>query len=336
MVRKAPIAVAPVVDPDPAVRRAWGSLGEESPATVERLREASRSKPALYRLIFADPARPAVYAKRSRTSDLALERAVYQEVLPRLPLTVPRCFGSCRGDDGSTWLFVEDVGDRRLSEDEPGELRLAARWLGALHRSAMGEPRAARLPDVGPRRYLAALRAGREGIIRNLGNRALATADHAVLAAMLEELDALESLWPRIERACEGLPITLVHGDFRPKNVRIRGEGTQAALYVLDWEMAGWGIPAADLASALAPGMTVPVDPLAYRDAVRGAWELDEAALRRLSVLGRIFQVLAGVEWASASLIFESERHLLRPVSQMGVYRTYLAEALAAGAGSLG
>jgi len=304
---------------------------------VEMLREASRSKPALYRLIFEEPGRAPVYAKRSLTSDLALERTVYEDILPHLPLTVPRYFGSCRQSDGSTWLFVEDVGDCRLSDQTPEHRRLAAHWLGQLHRSAADDPRAARLPDVGPGRYLGSLRAGREGVRRNLGNRALTTADRTVLAGLLEQLDAVESLWPVIERACEGLPVTLVHGDFRPKNVRIRDAHQGTALYALDWEMAGWGVPAADLASAFGPGMTVPIDPEAYLETVRGRWpELDEGALRRLSILGRIFQALAGAEWASASLIFESDRHLIRPVGSMRVYRNHLGEALRAGAENLG
>lgn len=335
MPRKAPVVLAPVLDPDPAVGRAWGSLGEPAPDRVERIREASRSKPALYRLIFDAPARPAVYAKRSRTSDLALERAVYQEILPRLPLGAPRCFGSCRGDDGSTWLFVEDVGDRRISEESPGHRGLAARWLATLHRSAAEEPHAARLPEAGAPRYLAALHAGRAGIVRNLGNRALTAADHAVLAALLGQLDVLESHWPRIERACLGFPATLVHGDLRSKNVRVRGQGADETLCALDWEMAGWGIPAADLDSALGSGMTLPIDPGAYRDALRGTWDLDDAGLERLSVLGRIFQAVAGAKWASASLIFECERCLLRPVSQMRLYRTQIVQALEAGAGWL-
>ena len=337
MVPKVPTARPSRDGHHPAASRAWHSLGETPPAAVEMLREASRSKPALYRLIFGDPRRAAVYAKRSLTSDLALERTMYQEILPRLPVTVPRCFGSCREDDGSTWLFVEDVGDRRLESEAPAHRRLAGHWLGLLHRAASVDPGAARLPDVGPNRYLGSLRAGRGGILGNLGNRALDEGDRAILNGLITQLDALESRWCEIERACAGLPLTLVHGDFRPKNVRVRGDDSDATLYALDWEMAGWGIPAADLAGAFHPGMTVPIDPEAYLDVVRVRWRnMDRAALHRLSILGRIFQALAGAEWASASLIFESERHLIRPVSQMRVYRGHLAEAFQAGVRDLG
>ena len=212
-----------------------------------------------------------------------------------------------------------------------------ALWLGMLHRSAAGDARAAQLPDAGPARYLGYLRAGRERVRGNLGNRALTEADRTILNALLEQLDVVESRWPAIERACQGLPVTLVHGDFRPKNVRIRDTHVGAALYVLDWEMAGWGVPAADLASAIGPAMTVAIDPEVYRDALRERWpDLDDHALQRLAILGRIFQGLAGAQWSSASLVFEAVSHLIRPVGAMRHYRANLAEAMRVGVEDLG
>jgi len=333
MVPKVPPALPSPDVPPPGVNSAWRSLGGPAPSSIEVLREVGRTKPALYRLIFDGSV--AVYAKRSPTSEMAVERAVYQEVLPDLPLTTPRCLGSCR-EDGSTWLFLEEVGDRRLNE-HPDHPRLAARWLARLHGSAAAHPRARTLPDVGPPRYLARLRGGREGIRANLRNRALSESDRAVLSGMLEQLDALESRWSEIERACEGLPVTLVHGDFRPKNVRVAGPDADPTVYGLDWEMAGWGIPAADLASAFDRTMLIPVDAGAYLEAMRPWWGgLDDAAVRRLSILGRVFQALASTEWATASLIFESERHLMRPIAQMRLYLGHLTAAVREGRETLG
>lgn len=313
---------------------AWKSLGEPPPASVELWREASRSKPAIYRLTFGRSRRPSVYAKRSRKNDMALERAMYQEILPRLPVTVPRYFGSCRADDGSTWTFFENLGDRRPT-GSAGHRVLTAQWLGLLHRSAAADGAAARLPDGGPSRYLSHLRVGRDGILRNLGNPALTVEDRAVLRAHLDQLDALESHWPQVEQACAGLPLTLVHGDFRAKNVRLRTAAGTTSVFALDWEMAGWGIPAGDLAGAWGPGMTLEVDARAYQKTVE-EMGLDEAAVHRLAILGRIFQALSSTKWAAASLIFEATSHLLRPVSQMRLYRTQVAEAIGAGAEWLG
>src|SRR5262249_55908333 len=163
-----------------------------------------------------------------------------------------------------TWLFVEDVGDRRLSDSSAEAQVLAARWLARLHASAGDLAAARRLPDIGTARYLAALRGARAGGRGHPGDRAPTAAQRAIPAALLDELDRLESRWPEVELACEGLPRTMVHGDFRPKNVRVRGRDANATLFALDWEMAGWGVPAADLAAAFEPGMTVAFDPDVY------------------------------------------------------------------------
>lgn len=336
MSRKAPIAVESTNLADHPAARAWIALGGGEPARIELWRRA-RSKPAIYRMTFAKPRRPAVYAKQSKTADLAVERLVYQEILPRLPLTVPRYHGSWMDGDGSTWLFVESAGDRQLSEKSSRHRALAARWLGLLHASAATEVAARRLPDAGPVRYLTHLRSGRDAILRNFGNPALAAGDRVALTGLLQKLDALESRWPGLERACEGLPVTLVHGDFRLKNVRVRRADAAAALYVLDWEMAGWGIPAADLACACGPGLTIRIDVNAYREAARDLWkDLDAAAICRLSTLGRIFQALAGAEWSAASLRFDSHKYLIKPVSEMRIYRAQISRALEEGAEWLG
>ncbi len=335
MSRKAPIAVESTNPADHPAARAWNALGGAVPAKVELWRRA-RSKPGIYRLVFANPRRPAVFAKQSQTAALALERMVYEEILSHLPLTAPRYLGSCLDPDGFTWLFLENVGDRKLSERNPEHRVLAARWLGLLHGSAATEAVAARLPDAGPGRYLSHLRAGRDAILRNFANPGLAAEDRALLTGLLGELDVLESRWTELENACKGMPVTLVHGDLRPKNVRVRNAGATAALYALDWEMAGWGVPAADLASACGQGPTIPIDSRAYRETVRDhGSDLDAAAICRLAILGRIFQALAGIEWAGASLKFESNRYLLAPVASMRVHRAQIFAALEEGAGWL-
>ena len=329
MSRIAPLAIDSIPLADHPAARAWKELDGHAPARVELLRKASRTKPAIYRLTFADARRPAVFAKRSRTSDLALERGVYEQILPRLPVTVPRCHGSLEDADGSVWLFVEDVGDARPALDDPAHQVLAARWLGLLHRSGAVDAAAARLPDAGPGRYLGYLRSSRELIHRHFGNAALSAADRTVLTRLLEQLDALETHWPDLERACRGLPRTLVHGDFRAKNLRLRVAEGETVLYAMDWEMAGWGIPAADLGCGPMSGLTVPIDFHVYRETVRELWrDLDAPAIRRMSMFGRIFQALAGTRWACASLVLKSPRSLIKPVGSMRHYREQISLAI--------
>jgi aminoglycoside phosphotransferase (APT) family kinase protein len=328
MSRKAPIAVESANVAEHPAARAWTALGGDAPVRVELWRRA-RSKPGIYRLIFANPRRPAVFAKQSQSTAMALELMIYQDILSRMPGTAPRFLGSCVDPDGFTWLFVEGVGDRKLSEDNPAHRVLAARWLGQFHRSAAGQDLATRLPDAGPGRYLGHLRAGRDAIRRHFANPGFAAEDLALLSGVLEELDALEARWPEIESACDGMPVTLVHGDLRPKNVRIRSRRVTPALYAIDWEMAGWGVPAADLAGACGPGPTLPIASKTYLESMREQWgDLDASDIRSLSSLGRIFQALAGIDWAGASLKFDTRRYLLAPVSTMRVHRGQIANAL--------
>ena len=330
----APLAVATTNLADHPAVRAWDSLGGPAPARVEYWRR-HKTKPAIYRMVFDDP-RPAVFVKQSRRSGLELERRIYEEVLPRLPLTVPRYLGSTVDAEGSTWLFIEDVGAGAFAPDDLRHHALAARWLALMHGPASTRIAGAAFPEAGPARYLAHLHEGRERIRRNLGNRAMDDQDRAILNGMLARLDEVEARWPGVERACQGLPVTLVHGDLRKKNVRIGG-GEPPVLYVFDWEMAGWGVPAADLSGAGGKGATLRVDSDAYLETVREFWpHLDAAAVSRLSVLGRIFQALSGAEWDGASLRFEDTLCLMQPVSSMQIHDTALTGALAAGAEWLG
>lgn len=313
--------------------RAWASLGGAPPASVALLRRASRSKPAIHRLTFAAPAAPAVFAKHYHAASLALERRIYETVLPRLPVTAARYRGACEDDDGLAWMFVEDVGEQCMSPADPEHQVLAARWLGLLHRSAADVVASEPLPDAGPDRYLAHLREARAEIRRHSGNRALTPADREVLGAVLAQGEMLESRWARIERACEGFPVTLVHADFQPKNVRIRATEAGPAICPIDWETAGRGVPAADLARSSGRKLVMHVDPGTYESTVRERWpQLDAVSIRRLSILGHVFQPLAGIQWACASLRFESAPCLVGPVGSMRHYHARISEALEAGA----
>jgi hypothetical protein len=333
MFRNAPLAVTTQdLDSNPAAR-AWAAVGGSRPARIALLRKAHRSKPSVHRLSFDGAGLPAVFAKQFHAAGLSLERRIYESVLPRLPVTAARYRGAWEDDEGSSWLFVEDVGERCLSPGDPAHRVLAARWLGMLHRSAADVVADEPLPDAGPGRYLGLLAAAREAIRLHSGNRALTDDDRAVLHAVLERFDDLEGRWPRIERACEGYPVTLVHADFQPKNLRIAVTDDGPVLRPIDWETAGRGVPAADL--ALARGRTlVPLPDLAtYGATVRERWpELDAAAIRRLSLVGHVLQALAGIKWSCADLRFESADCLLRPIGSMRHYLAQIAAALDAGA----
>jgi hypothetical protein len=169
MHRSAPLAIESTNLPAHPAALAWGRLGGGALSTVEMWRRPTRTSPSVYRLILAEDGHAALFAKHFPTTLPSVERTVYEEILPRLPVTVPRYHGACRTDDGSTWMFLEDVGDQRMTPDDPGHRALAARWLGVLHASGAAETVAARLPDAGPGRDLAPPRAGRAHRGRPLG-----------------------------------------------------------------------------------------------------------------------------------------------------------------------
>jgi hypothetical protein len=240
------------------------------------------------------PGGAAVIAKRCAATTAALERTIYEDILPHLPVTALRYYGCTQQDGEFCWLFLEDAGRERYSPYRKEHCALAGRWLGLLHTSAARLAPAARLPDRGPGHYLEHLRSARHTILRNLGNPALSGDDLTVLQAIVAQCDLLEARWSQVETCCEGIPSTLVHGDFRPKNVHVRRDHDGSALLPMDWETAGWGVPAPDLAR---------VDLRAYWTVVRECWPtLDLPAIQRLANLGTLFCWLAAVNWESMSL----------------------------------
>jgi hypothetical protein len=305
----------------PAVK-AWSSLqpARVAPESIHVLRQGRHTGLDVYRLTGVGPGGSTVIAKRCPTA--SIERTVYEEVIPHLPVTVPRYYGSREADAGSCWLFLEDVGGERYSELDEEHRALASRWLGLMHTSAAGVAAAARLPDGGPGRYLAYLRSTRETIVRNLANRYITAGDRPVREAIVAQLGALESRWSRVEASCEGVPSTLIHGDFRPKNAHIRRDHAGIRLFPLDWETAGWGVPAADLTR---------VDIAAYRSVVRERWPaVTMPVLRRLARAGRVFQLLAAMGWDSPGLARDDYDFVRHAMACLEVYQSKLGDAIRA------
>jgi aminoglycoside phosphotransferase (APT) family kinase protein len=310
--------------------RVWhdvqGAAG--SPERIDVLRKPPPSE--IYRLVGIGPRHSNVIAKRCRAIHGWTERTVYEDILGHLPVTAPRYYGF-KDDGGWCWLLLEDVGSQRYPESSVPHRALAGRWLGLMHLFAARSPDAARaaerLPEAGPGRYLAHLHAACEAILRNLSNPALPDEDVALLETIVREHRVLEARWDWLEEACGGVASTLVHGDFRPKNVYVRDDPSGVRLLPIDWEMAGWGVPATDLPR---------VDLHAYWSVVREGWtNVDFEAIRRLATFGQIFRFLAAISWATTSLHFDSYQMLERPMASLRVLRARLGEAIAsAGSGS--
>jgi Phosphotransferase enzyme family len=300
----------PTIDRHPALE-AWNRRGatRDTLATLEVWRDIKNLqgyKSLVYRLVFRDPGRPAVFAKHCQAGRGVVERLFYEEILPNLGVSSPAYYGSLEEADGSCWFFIEDVGPQRLSEHDPVHRALASRWIGQLHRRGARIAAAPPLREAGPARYLAHLHAARARVRRNFAHPAFTEEDRAALLNVLAAQDRIESRWSVVERACTGVPKTVVHGDFQPKNVRVREETSGLALYAFDWEMAGWGVPAADLVLNSRGSEMIQIDPEVYVSELGGQWpNVDAATIARLSTVGYVFRRIAVIDWESMQLDFE-------------------------------
>jgi hypothetical protein len=308
----------------------WRELGPDrpEPGAIVVLKEQRKGyhKSAIYRLEGVGPAGTSIIAKRCRRTTALVERTIYEEILPNLPITAPHYYGFAEEDDEFCWLFLEDVGTGRFSPLIEEHRALATRWLGLMHTTAAHLVPTPHLPDRGPNHYLEHLRSGRRTILHNLANPAFKAEDIAILESVVSQCDFLESCWDQVQKFCERMPSTLAHGDFRPKNVYIRTGQAGTGLFPIDWETAGWGVPAADLAPARRRHSAHLVDITAYWSIVRECWpSLDLSAVQQLANVGIVFRRLAAINWASLSLAYEWPS---KPISYMRSYQVNLSDAI--------
>ena len=136
-------------------------------------------------------------AKICERKTAEVESAVYEELLPRLPMPSLRYYGKVRdGDREHCWLFLEDAGGEGYSPADPEHRRLAARWLATvqLHAPRFSEPRIC--PTEDRRHYLVHLLEARAGDREAAAPARSAAADAApVLEDLLSKLDLLEARW---------------------------------------------------------------------------------------------------------------------------------------------
>ncbi|HET7088603.1 MAG TPA: hypothetical protein VFL17_08135 [Anaerolineae bacterium] len=118
----------------PAVR-AWGELWPRwaEPERVEILKDHAKS--TVYRLEGVGRGRTAIIAKRCRTDIAAIERTIYEDVLPSLPITTLHYYGFVEENDQFCWLFLEDAGQEHFSPVIEEHRALAAQWLALMHTS---------------------------------------------------------------------------------------------------------------------------------------------------------------------------------------------------------
>lgn len=292
----------------PAVH-AWCQLypyAEPSGITPLRVR---RKKNMVYRLEGAGPSGLAVIAKRCPKAVAEVERAVYSDILPRLAVPSLRHHGSIEEPESEyAWVFMEEATGIDYSNLLTEHRAHAARWLGLVHSASADADARGQLPDAGANRYLDLLRAARDLMGQHLDNPVLSPDDVVFIQGVQACLQDLEAHWNWVEETCAGVPQTLVHGDFNGKNIRLRSVNGDTSLIIFDWETAGWGVPAVDLAQVTVPFGRLSANPdiPTYWSAVRERWP--QASLEtcwRLAYCGTVLRTLAALSWDAQNLAYD-------------------------------
>jgi hypothetical protein len=313
--------------------RAWKKLypKQEEPNFIDLLLEGRKS--CVYRLDGVGPGGTAIIAKRCKAGEARVEQTIYQDILPNLPISSLTFYGVV-AEPGTEfrWFFVEDASGEQVTYSLEKHRRLAARWLAQMHVSAARLPEVSRLPDRGPQYYFEHLQSSRQIIQNNIVDRGLGYEDVRLLEEIIAQTCLLESHWSRIVELCHRYPRTLVHCDFGSQNLRVSSSTSDIKLVAFDWEMAGYGIPAPDIAEPSGRGVPrrrirddLP-DPelLDYWAIVRRSWwDLDLPAIKDLAELGAVFRSLAAISWES-----ECIGRGWWPIEELRGYQADLAVAL--------
>jgi aminoglycoside/choline kinase family phosphotransferase len=251
------------------------------------------------------PGGSGIVAKRCPRAEGELEAFVYSEVLHRLSMDSIRCYGFIDeglGEHG--WLFLEDGGITQIVDKGESFPIAFAHWLALLHGTASNLPIRGRLPERGPTWYLETMQAARLGLCQSLPERNWGDLDRSAVERMLGCFEVLERNWHVVEELCEGLPWTLVHCDLQPKNILVRNTASGFAFLPLDWEDAGWGAPATDLAG---------IDAVSYWSTARETWAAIELQrVEEQARCGALFKILSAVGWEMERLAAGSEERAMR------------------------
>jgi aminoglycoside phosphotransferase (APT) family kinase protein len=282
-----------------AWRRLAGST--KQPVAIRILKE--NWKTLAYRLVGCGPEGGDVVATRHPTPTTLVERLIYGDVLPQTSVPSLRLHGVLDEEDGTSWLFLDDAGEEGVDLRRHTDRTLAGTWLGRLHADLAGRARPDALPDRGADDALRALRSSRADLLAAIAGPSIDDDGRRFCADVVRRLDMVEGAWDAIADDVEGLPSTLVHADLVSKNLRIRqDQHGSRSIVAFDWEMCGWGIPLRDLA---------PIDVGAYTAVAGRSWGGRARDLGHLADLGRLFGLLAAIEWEMPGLQSEWPRRFL-------------------------
>lgn len=313
----------------PAVQ-AWLQVQSNfaEPGSLELLQRRRNS--TVYRLRDVRPDGSRIIAKRCRKETARIERTIYDELLPLARISALRWYGFLEEPEADyAWIFLEDAEGVRYSPQLPEHRAVAGCWLAEAQLAAVRADFKSRLPDRDLDHYLRRLRVCRAMLQRHLDAGALPVEEGRVFRNIAVHLDELESLWDELVKICEVLPRTLVHGDFVIKNLRVRERPEGPALLVFDWEFAGWGVPAADVAQfidrAASPDLSL------YRSILhREHCGLDLRDIQAVAACGNLFRLVDQMSWATAGQEFVLPEQLVWAAALLQCYEPSILWALRA------
>jgi hypothetical protein len=170
---------------------------------------------------------------------VALESAVYRELLPPLALSTPWLYGVYEDtSSGQVWLVLEYLEEsvRVKKSPDPTAMGLAARWIGRFHRASEVRLQGTEIPFL--RSYDAEYYLG----------WARRTSQYA--GDWHQRFPWLQSLCESFEEVVITLlsaPPTVIHGEYYPKNILFR----DGNIYPVDWESTAIAAGVIDLASLI-------------------------------------------------------------------------------------
>ena len=327
--RTMPEVLTESVREHPAVE-AWLQVRSDSgePGSLELLQRRRHS--TVYRLSEVNQDGTRVIAKRCRTATARIEHTIYAELLPLTGMPALHCYGILEESDGEfCWLFLEDAAGIRYSSQLPHNCALAGCWLAETQLAAVSAGLRSGLPGRELAHYLRLLRSCRGMLLHHLGGRALSAEDAALFRNLVAHLDALESLWSKLVEICDVIPRTLVHGDFVNKNLRVRDTATGNVLLVFDWEFAGWGVPAADLAQ-LIDRVACPDLSLYCSILNREYSHLHLRDIQAVASCGNLLRLIDQMSWATAGQEFVLPTQLVKATALLRSYEPSILGALSA------
>ncbi len=189
----------------------------------------------------------------------ARELAVYAQTDRRFVRHAPAVLGAIADAETDTWLVIlEHINDAcaidsadRPDAWTPDRLDLAVRGLASLQAIWYGreqELRATAWMGCVPSAHGMAEASDLWTALAHHASPAFSSwADPGIASIQRRLIASIGQWWPALERS----PRTLIHHDFNPRNLCIRGTAGDMRLCAYDWELATVGAPQRDLAELL-------------------------------------------------------------------------------------